>query len=117
MTAYKGCPYCDAVFAIGPDDHCPLKQHLRRQHTTQTDGEERLYEEGSEHFTPRLSPDQLAELRRRLVGASDPGEARATFATILYGEGVPVGMIAQWCGIKSSVAQQWVSEADAIRLR
>lgn len=32
MTVYKGCPYCERVFEIGPEDDEPMRRHIVRRH-------------------------------------------------------------------------------------
>lgn len=68
MTVYKRCPFCDALFEIGPEDDEPMRRHLRAAHVDDTVGACRG--DGAETVPP-LSAYSFEDGRAELRGSRD----------------------------------------------
>lgn len=102
MTIYKGCPYCTAVFAIGPQEDEPLRRHIAHEHTT----------------TPELvvvaesvPPDDTVDDLRVRLAAGDRRTRDLTLA-LLAQQGVTVEALAEWFGLHPGVVRARLDAVD-----
>lgn len=118
MTIYKGCPYCDAVFAIGPEDDWPLKQHLLDRHT----GPERRTEgAGGKSATPDHESKQgrgrttwpVEALCRRFHTTDDAAEVRRLALAVLHERGVSDFRLGEWFELEPETVRRLREEVEA----
>ncbi|WP_254538882.1 hypothetical protein [Halomarina litorea] len=103
MTIYKGCPYCTAVFAIGPEEDEPLRRHIAHTHTATPDLV--VVSEGD--------PDghgEVGALRVRLAAGDRP--TRDLTLALLAGQGVTVESLVEWFGLPPETVRERVDAVN-----
>jgi hypothetical protein len=120
MTIYKGCPYCDAVFEIGPEDDWPLREHLLDIHTDPTrrggsrhDGSRRS---DSAQTTPRSDPTRdwpVEALGWWFRTTDDADEVRRLALAVLHGHSISDRQLADWFGFDVETIRRLREEVEA----
>ncbi|MFC4357912.1 hypothetical protein ACFO0N_08110 [Halobium salinum] len=109
MTVYKGCPYCDEVFEIGPEDEWPLKRHLLDRHPGPA-----LGRGPRRSAAPPPTADWPAEaLCRQFATTDDAAAVRRLTLAVLHARGVSDRTLAEWFDLDEPTVRRLREEVEA----
>jgi hypothetical protein len=113
MTIYKGCPYCTAVFAVGPEEDEPLRRHIAHAHTdpsADAPDPELVVATTPDVARAALDRADADALRVRLLDADRT--TRDLTLALLARQGVGVGTLAEWFGLRESTVRERLAVVD-----
>jgi len=108
MTAYKRCPFCEELFAIGSEDDEPMRRHIGQAHP---------HEGGApdDAATGRSArrAGSYEDVRFALRAAAEADSAEGLLLALLYKRDVLTPVLTQWYGVPESAVSAAFDRLDA----